>query len=220
MAFISVKCQRCGTENQVDSVKEMGICTHCGDEIAIQEILQNKERMDEPLEIDTWKVLGLEAVKSRNFNDAERYANKIIKIELRDPTGWYIRGCCAIDEGAARECWEKALEYSSNNQVMANLAGEAINDPVNYLRVRKRQINIIRQKSLAAAIVPFEVSLGDKEQFFLKNGENKSFTIEEGTYDLKVRSKRSDVTEKLNVIKDMTIYIKLKPNFKIDVRIE
>jgi hypothetical protein len=173
----------------MDSVKEMGICTHCGDEIAIQEILQNKERMDEPLEIDTWKVLGLEAVKSRNFNDAERYANKIIKIELRDPTGWYIRGCCAIDEGAARECWEKALEYSSNNQVMANLAGE-------------------------------EVSLGDKEQFFLKNGENKSFTIEEGTYDLKVRSKRSDVTEKLNVIKDMTIYIKLKPNFKIDVRIE
>jgi len=220
MAFIAVRCPRCDTENQMDSIKEIGICTHCGDKVAIQEVLQNKDRMDEPHEIDSWKVLGLEAVRSRNFNDAERYANKIIKVELRDPTGWYIRGCCAIDEGAAKECWVKALEYSDNNHAMANLAAEAINDPVNHLRVRKRQINVIRQKRIPSAMVPFEVSFGDKENFFLKNGENKSFVIDEGTYDLKVKSKRSDITEKLNINKDITIYIKTKLNFKIEVMIE
>jgi predicted RNA-binding Zn-ribbon protein involved in translation (DUF1610 family) len=90
----------------------------------------------------------------------------------------------------------------------------------NKVEIRTRQIHVIREKSLASAMVPFEISIGDKIQFSITNGTDKTLAIDEGIYQMNVKSKRSGFSETLNINKDITVYIKMKMNFKLDVRIE
>ena len=90
----------------------------------------------------------------------------------------------------------------------------------NKVEIRTRQLHIIREKSLASAMVPFMISIGDKIQFSITNGTDKTLAIDEGIYQINVKSKRSGFSETLNINKDTTVYIKMKMNFKLDVRID
>ncbi|HOE52944.1 MAG TPA: hypothetical protein PKO24_04860 [Methanomassiliicoccales archaeon] len=136
MALIALKCPQCGGDIELESVKEIGFCMYCGSKVVIQEALKHEVTVDESRKIEAWVMLGCDALKSGNFIDAERYANKIIETELKNPIAWYVKGCCAKKEDVAREYWKKALLYSDSNNAVQKLSVEALNGSNKYSNIK------------------------------------------------------------------------------------
>jgi tetratricopeptide (TPR) repeat protein len=210
MALIALRCPQCGGEIQLENVREIGFCMYCGSKVVLQEALKHEVTVDESHKVDAWITLGFESLKSKKFDDAEQYANKIIEADLNNPTGWYIKGCCAIKEESAVEYWKKALAYSNNNEASKKYCIETLNNPQNYFRIKMRTIIVTREKERMGSKVPFYIDIGDAVKFYLNDRETKSFRIQEGFYVLSARlSTGNSETTQLNIYKDTTVYLRL-----------
>jgi DNA-directed RNA polymerase subunit RPC12/RpoP len=218
MALIALKCPQCGGEIQLDNVREIGFCMYCGCKVVLQEALNHQVTIDESHKVEPWIALGYDALRSKNYIDAERYANKIIETDLKNPDAWYIKGCCATDAQIAMQQWRTALSYSDKSKPLWNYIVNALNDPYNYFQSRRRTVTFIRGSAIGGSARHFHIFLNDVEQMALGNGESRSIIVEEGSYMLKGQISFFKVMVPLDVKKNMTVYINLnKKENKWDV---
>ena len=218
MALISLKCPQCGGEIQLDDIREIGFCMYCGNKVVVQEAVKRQVVLDESHKIEGWVALGHDTLRSRNYLDAEQYANKIIEIDFKNPDAWYIKGCCAINEQVALENWRKAFNYSDKNEPLKKAITEALNRPKDHFQTRMKTVTFIRGSSMGGGMRTFYISLNDKERIALANGETRSVMIEEGSYILKGQIASYKTVVPLAINKDTTVYISLnKKDQKWDI---
>jgi DNA-directed RNA polymerase subunit RPC12/RpoP len=209
MTLIALKCPQCGGEIQLDNVKEIGFCMYCGSKVVLQEALSHQVRIDESHKKDAWITLAYDNLRSRNYIDAEQYANKIIEVDLKSPDAWYVKGCCAIREQIAVENWRTALNYSTKDTPLWMNINKALTDPKNHFQTRMKTVTFTRGKALGGSARRFHISLNDQERLALGNGETQSIKIEEGSYILKGQIAGFKAIVPLDVKKDMNVYINL-----------
>jgi DNA-directed RNA polymerase subunit RPC12/RpoP len=209
MGLIALKCPQCGGEIQLDNVREIGFCMYCGTKVVLKEALRNQIVVDESHKIAPWVTLGYDALRSKNYIEAERYANRIIESDLKNPDAWYIKGCCSTNAQIAIDQWKTALSHTQKNNPLWNAIICALNDPFNHFQSRRRTVTFIRGSAISASGRHFHISLNDVEQLALGNGESKSIIVEEGSYMLKGQISSYKLIIPLNINKDITVYINL-----------
>jgi len=209
MPLIALRCPQCGGEIQLDSVREIGFCMYCGSKVVLQEALNHQVTVDETHKLESWIALGYEALRAKNYVDAERYANKIIETDLKNPAAWYIKGCCATDVQIATQQWKTALSYADKSKPLWNYIVSALNDPFNYFQSRRRTVTFIRGSAIGGSARHFHIYINEAEQFALGNGESRSLVLEEGSYMITGRIASYKMRVPLNVNKNMNVYINL-----------
>lgn len=96
MGLISLKCPNCGGQIDLDDKREFGFCMHCGNKIMIRENIAQKVTIDSTEKINNWIVLGLNALKYRDYVNAETNARLILESNTESGIGWFILGCSSI----------------------------------------------------------------------------------------------------------------------------
>lgn len=98
-------CEMCGS---TDLVKQDGVfvCQSCGCKYSVEEakkmmiegtvdVSGSTVKVDNTGMIESYLQMAENAVSASNYAEAENYANKIIEIEPKNVTAWYIKGTSA-----------------------------------------------------------------------------------------------------------------------------
>jgi DNA-directed RNA polymerase subunit RPC12/RpoP len=213
--LIALRCPQCGGEIQLESTREIGFCMYCGSKVILQEAINQKVTVDESHKIEAWITLGIEAVKSKNYSEAENYANKIIEADLNNPGGWYIKGCCATTEPTAMQYWYKALEFAKKDTPLWKEIIEALNHPKEHCQVAQqsqkkiRNITFTRNSEFVPSFGKYHIYINGVEKIILAFGQSKTIQLEDGTYHVRGSILGNSINMPLNVNKDTVVCINL-----------
>ena len=107
-------CENCGTKYSLEEAKKMMI------EGTVQ--VTGTVKVDDSDKIKNYYMMAQNALKVKNFREAEDYANRIIEAYPNNEKGWYMKGSAAlwqssfgktrIEEGI--ECWHHTVEILGN----------------------------------------------------------------------------------------------------------
>lgn len=123
-------CEMCGS---TDMVKQDGvfICQTCGCKYSIDEArkmmvdgtveVTGTVKVDNTATLDNFKNIARSAIKSRNYEEAENYSNKIIELDPKNSFAWEIKGNSAGWQstaknsrlGEAMNAWLNAINFAS-----------------------------------------------------------------------------------------------------------
>ena len=97
---------------------------HCGTKILLQKSIKQSVEIDHSRLFKNWIELGTRALNSRNYDSAERYAEKILEQDIEAGMGWLILACassCSTDRRwEAYDHFEEAAEKMSYDEKIEN----------------------------------------------------------------------------------------------------
>ena len=122
----------CGS---TDIIKKDGfyVCNYCGTKYTVEEakkiFLSSTVTVDKTDSISKYVEIMENAVKSQNYEEAEKYANMILEIDQHNYKAWYYKGLSAgwlssIKNNRyieALTCFQKAIENANNTDDIAKL---------------------------------------------------------------------------------------------------
>jgi hypothetical protein len=119
------------------------------------------------------------------MDDANRYANNIIEVDINNHHGWYIKGCASKgDVRYSVECWNKALGLSSADLNMQYLLKNALASPFNYMIKIKRKVIIQRENQSFVVNPDVKVFINGQLMTTLPNGSTRELELDIGRYEL------------------------------------
>ena len=113
MPVIQIVCPKCHGDIELEDSREFGYCSYCGTKIMISEMIPQKIQFDESHKIGTWLSFCESELKSGNYGDLEKHAEKILENEGENYLGWYYIGAAQIGLGkfdTGFESWVKCIK--------------------------------------------------------------------------------------------------------------
>lgn len=154
-----ITCEMCGS---TDLLKKDGVfeCQSCGTKYTVEEAkkmmvegtvnVEGTVKIDNSAQIDNFLKLASSATESKNYKEAENYANKIIEIAPNNYRAWLIKGKAAGWESTLNnirfaesiECWSNAVEHCDEDK-MEETKNEIIDEATKLFKVL---INMLCQR--------------------------------------------------------------------------
>ena len=97
MALISLKCQNCSGDIELDDSREFGFCMYCGSKVMITRDVNNiTVEMSVKDQRASLKPLAAAYCEKGEFEKAEEMTGKLISINAADADIWLIDGICGL----------------------------------------------------------------------------------------------------------------------------
>ena len=124
MKFLAAKCPACNGELQVPDDRDFVKCMYCGVDVKVREAINLKRDINIP----NLLILASISLKSKNFQEAYNYYNRILESDVSNCDAWFGKGEAvgglllnlkSVDNQEMLVCFEKAEKYYTGN----NLSG-------------------------------------------------------------------------------------------------
>jgi len=93
MEFIAAKCPQCGADLQVPDNKDFVYCLYCGSNIKVRDAVLIKDNVN----IENFIEIAYEAIKNRNFMEANEYLNRVHEIDINNVKAWWGKAGTSIN---------------------------------------------------------------------------------------------------------------------------
>jgi hypothetical protein len=121
MANVDVTCGNCGATAPAPEDGTSVKCMFCGG--AIQHIKSTTESTNQNPQVDNLLSLAESANESKNFEEAYGYFNRVIELDIENPTAWLGKGLAAVWQSTLANtrtsemlpAFKNALKYSSGD---------------------------------------------------------------------------------------------------------
>ena len=127
MELIKVKCTNCGESIQLDSDREEGFCSYCGNKVKIKEAI-SKVKIDNTEELSNLYQIARRAKEQDNSQNAANFYEMII---IKDPNSWeanfYVVYYKAMQCKIA-EIWSAAKSVNNNIKMVFTLIKDHVNE--------------------------------------------------------------------------------------------
>jgi hypothetical protein len=212
MKLVPLKCPSCAANIQLDTANKIGYCMYCGCKVILDDNTNNNPN-DDRLKIQNWIALAFDALRLKNIEVADQYANKIIELDINNSSAWYIKGCTSKGNiGYSIECWDRAINYSGDNEKIRNMAFDAKRNPNGSMIKFYKQLTIIRENQFFLINPSVDIFLNNRQIMSIGNGETRVTQLEEGSYSLSFKGSMRRANIALNLNRDVTVYMKWDRN--------
>lgn len=120
----AIKCEMCGSS---EIIKQDGVyvCQYCGTKYSPEEakklLIQGTVKIDQTETVKNYLSLAENAIKSKNYTDAEIFSNKAIEAKADEPKAWILKGKATAHLSTpenlrfeeAANCFERAIMFNN-----------------------------------------------------------------------------------------------------------
>lgn len=123
----ALQCELCGSGDIVKD-GDYFVCQSCGIKYTLEQakkmLVEGSVVVENVGTSDKYIELAKVSASSGNMADAEKYANKVIEIDLKNPDAWFIKGQAAGWQSSLANdrfnesinCWKNTMEYSPEDK--------------------------------------------------------------------------------------------------------
>lgn len=156
----ALKCELCGS-NDIAKQEGFFVCQHCGTKYSPDET--KKITVESTIKINNldsaqnYLVLARNALKANNYRDAEYYSNKVLEIQPKAGTAWFVKGVAVGHQNTISNIRIKESVLCFDNTIKCFMEAhrlEVIDDELKIL-IRDRMIEIMLSL-LESALSRFE----------------------------------------------------------------
>ena len=156
MDLISLKCPNCAGKIELESTREVGYCTYCGEKVILSAFTEQTVKVDNSGLIKNWLSLAQHAYESRNVTDINKYTEKILETDISNVDAWFMKGSAAafeLDLDGAVQCWKRTFMYIDNAEKFDYFSIHVARTIAPLFLVKQPEISNIKAASIYMGIL-------------------------------------------------------------------
>lgn len=203
MSFVAAKCTQCGANITVDESKEAGICEYCGTAFVTEKAINNYKVsiinrnsfdgatinvINAEYKIENLIELAEIAIKGKNIDEAKKYLDEILKIDVCNLKAWKLKYEITWSEPEKYSYFLNVIKYTEDeqerektkNEYFTNKLTSVLNENFNFCAIKNINNELILQDTMLQDLVIKlfkDAKKKQEEKWYKQCSEGKTYEV-------------------------------------------